>query len=345
MTTFPKAHWLVVSVAAVLMTYQTLGAANSAVLGPSGHQLQSIPPELSLRIQPVQDVVQADSPVKVAFAATNSTDHLIQYSCWVVIPCGLEVHDQTGNEPPETQLHRRFGVAESPNVAVEELIMGTPGGSALQPGETKTYVIDIDGWYDLSQPGAYTVQVVQIGFNGEILLKSNLITVKVAPAATTQPAPTAGTPSSPPPFTLEIRMDSKPGFPVGLTVRTTNTSHQRIRLRTDKVTTEHVGSIYKVEVHDNTGAFPPDTDFGRLAKNRDLSPPPPLSPITPPGDGLSLSLKPGETWADSIMLNKVYALNKPGQYNIQVRRWDDQTQTWVESNTVTVTVDGLGRVQ
>jgi hypothetical protein len=45
------------------------------------------------------------------------------------------------------------------------------------------------------------------------------------------------------------------------------------------------------------------------------------------------------------MLNTVYTLNKPGQDTIQARRWDDETKTWVESNTVTVTLDQYGRVQ
>jgi hypothetical protein len=60
---------------------------------------------------------------------------------------------------------------------------------------------------------------------------------------------------------------------------------------------------------------------------------------------VSLSLKPGEDWVDSIMLNKVYTLNKSGQYTIQVRRWDDETKAWVKSNIVTVTLDQAGRVE
>jgi hypothetical protein len=39
-----------------------------------------------------------------------------------------------------------------------------------------------------------------------------------------------------------------------------------------------------------------------------------------------------------IALNDFYDLSAPGQYTIQVRRWDDETKTWVKSNTLTVTV-------
>jgi hypothetical protein len=39
-----------------------------------------------------------------------------------------------------------------------------------------------------------------------------------------------------------------------------------------------------------------------------------------------------------ISVSDLYDLSKPGQYTIQVRRWDDETKTWVKSNTLTVTV-------
>jgi hypothetical protein len=38
------------------------------------------------------------------------------------------------------------------------------------------------------------------------------------------------------------------------------------------------------------------------------------------------------------MLNELFDLNKPGQYTIQVRRFDPATGTMVASNTVTLTI-------
>ena len=51
-----------------------------------------------------------------------------------------------------------------------------------------------------------------------------------------------------------------------------------------------------------------------------------------------MRLLPGESWRDLILMKNLYDLSQPGQYTIQVRRWDDETKTWVKSNTLTVTV-------
>jgi hypothetical protein len=47
---------------------------------------------------------------------------------------------------------------------------------------------------------------------------------------------------------------------------------------------------------------------------------------------------PAEERTQIIVVNDLYDLRQPGQYTIQVRRWDDETKTWVKSNTITVTV-------
>ena len=46
----------------------------------------------------------------------------------------------------------------------------------------------------------------------------------------------------------------------------------------------------------------------------------------------------GEERTQVVSVSDLYDLSKPGQYTIQVRRWDDDTKTWVKSNTITVTV-------
>jgi hypothetical protein len=341
-----KSSLPIAALAPLLVVCQPLQVAHAIPLPASSQQSQATEANLALTLSAVQDVVEGGSPVKVAFAARNITDQMVQYSCWILIPCGLEVRDANGNEPPDTKLHRRFRVSKSPNVSVEEIPMGIPGLGVLKPGEVKTYVIDVDGWYDFSQPGMYTIQVVRTTEKGETWLKSNSITVEVGPSAATQPRPsTTETPASQPPFSLTIKMDSNPGYPVGLTIKTINTSGHRILLRTEKASKEHAGSIYKIDLSDSTGTSPPETEYGRLTRNREHTALFPLASSTPRGGGVSLSLKPGEGWADSIMLNTVYTLNQSGLYTIQVRRWDDETQTWVKSNIITVTIDQYGRVR
>jgi hypothetical protein len=346
MRTSFRSSLVIIALAVLFVVFVPKGVQPSLQFAASGQQSPSTQPELSLSLRPVQDVVQSGSPVNIEFTSTNVTDHLIQYSCWIVIPCALEVRDQDGNEPPETELHRRFEVNDSPNVAVEEIPVLVPGLGVLRPGEAKTNVIDVDGWCDFSKPGTYTMQVVRRHADGATALESNQVTIKVVQSKGIKAAaPAAGASTSQPPFGLSIRLDSKPGFPVGFTVRTTNTSDHRILLRTLTATQEHAGYIYKIDVRDNDGVAPYDTQYGLLAHNQDLSAPPALSTSAPRGDGQALSLKPGETWADCIMPRTVFALNKPGPYTIQVRRWDDETKTWVGSNIVTVTLDQEGRVQ
>ncbi len=50
------------------------------------------------------------------------------------------------------------------------------------------------------------------------------------------------------------------------------------------------------------------------------------------------SVKPRETLADVIQLDKLYDLSKPDKYAIQVERIDDDTKAIVKSNKLTVTV-------
>ena len=42
-----------------------------------------------------------------------------------------------------------------------------------------------------------------------------------------------------------------------------------------------------------------------------------------------VSLKPGQDWRNTLRVSNLYDLSTPGQYTIQVRRWDDETKTWV----------------
>jgi hypothetical protein len=324
-----------------------LGSAGMLLIGlcapPSASCQQSAPtaPDLSLALTAPNDVLRGGSPVEVNFVVKNITDHNVEYSCFVLIPCGLQVHDANGDEPPDAQLHRRFrpGLARSPNISPQEIPMGRLGVGVLKPGEVQTNVIDVDKWYDLSRPGIYTVQVIRATKAGEVWQRSNAITIQVVPAEASRTAPAPG-----PPFSLIVRTYGKystvtsrePGF--GLLVDTKNTSAHRITLATQKPDQEQVGPVYKIDVLDSAGASAPEKDAGRLAKIRDQSPPFAGQEAAQRHGEEALSLKPGEEWWDAISVSQFYDLSKPGQYTIQLRRWDDETKTWVKSNTITLTV-------
>jgi hypothetical protein len=222
--------------------------------------------------------------------------------------------------------------------------MGSNVLCTLKPGESVTDVVDVGTLYDLSTPGVYTIRAGRTDGQIKTFVQSSPITIKVVPAESAQPIPsTAGAPALQPSFAPTIQLEGNatsssqdPRF--GFAIITKNISDHRVVIRAEKGGKEQAGSVYKVDVHDRNRTSPPEKEFGRLAKIRDDSPPAAVSASTPRQAGEALSLKPGEEWWDSIMLHGFYDLHKPGQYTIQVRRWDDETKTWVKSNVLTVTV-------
>jgi hypothetical protein len=51
-----------------------------------------------------------------------------------------------------------------------------------------------------------------------------------------------------------------------------------------------------------------------------------------------MTLLPGKTITEEIIVNKLFDLSTPGTYTVQVRRMDNETKTLVISNTIKVTV-------
>lgn len=209
----------------------------------------------------------------------------------------------------------------------------------LKPGESSTQMIDLGAWYDFSEAATYTVQVRRVEHGGAVAT-SNPITITVLPPENASSAVTQ-TAASEPPFSLTLwvspRAVSFPAGSVSVDVITKDTSDHKIFLRTESPSREQAGPIYKFDVQDTSGAAAPQTDLGSSSGIHGATPPTPAL-ATPRGPGEALRLLPGEDWRDSVRLGKLYRFHGPGQYTIQARRWDDETQTWVKSNTVTLTV-------
>jgi len=215
------------------------------------------------------------------------------------------------------------------------------GFLSVKPGGLLSDTIDIGTWYEFTEPGTYTVSVRRRAWRAQEDVTSNAITITIVPAqGHSQAAVPEELVGSQPPFSLELwvspRVVTFPAGGVAFEVVTENTSKHKIFLATELPAKEQSGSVYKVDVHDSAGATPPASEFGRLT---DISGDAPPAPRTGPRQaGECLRLLPGEKWYDTIHLGAVYNLTKPGQYTVQARRWDDETKTWVKSNTITVTV-------
>jgi hypothetical protein len=293
------------------------------------------------------NVVQAGAPVKVKVVTTNTSNQQIDFyvnpasdrAGWVF---KVDVTDENGNAPPDTRLGRVFKYNEkkSPDSGVGTFLVGKGAFISLQPGESVTDVTDVSTLYDFSVPGKYSIQVQRFTDN-DVLVKANTVSVTITPGSAAQSTSPATAAFNSPPFSLTITTPTgetvKAGSPMGLLVVTTNTSGRNILLWAERADREQAGSGYQIDVR-RTNGTPPDTDFGQRAKARTDVPRDATSAQFVDQSGEKFVLKPGESWTDTILVNDLYDLRQPGDYTIQVERFDPATSTMVKSNTITVTV-------
>jgi hypothetical protein len=319
---FLLAHWLV------------------AVVGAAGAQAaqapQNLPLELSVTIRPVKDTVQAGSAVEVETTFKNESDHPIPYG----VSDGrdytrFDVRDSAGNQPL-TPFGRAVLLGEG--LGPDDFPPTSAEAGVLEPHESTTLKQRISAKvFDLTEPGSYSIQLREPWRHQSIIL-SNTITVKVVQGATPYVAPVPQ-----PPISVTIQAVGGAsvitGRKVAIKVITKNISNHWLNEQTaeDK---RDLQRFFRVDVQDGQGATPPETDFGQRVGNRGDAPFNPWSSRATPGRGSTIgpSYGLGEERTQVIAVNDLYDLSKPGQYTIQVRRWDDETKTWVKSNTITVTV-------
>jgi hypothetical protein len=94
----------------------------------------------------------------------------------------INVKDESGNVPPDGKFKRDLKGLENP----ADLSRDTPTHFGiyfltLKPGETVTDPLDISRMYDMTRPGKYTIQLERREEVRYTIVKSNVITVTVAP--------------------------------------------------------------------------------------------------------------------------------------------------------------------
>jgi hypothetical protein len=143
------------------------------------------------------------------------------------------------------------------------------------------------------------------------------------------------------PFSLAITAvepQVKAGAEVLIDVSMENKSDQPIMVYRENVV-DQGGWIYKATASDETGAKAPETKFAKRLR----------APETPeevaeartsamPRDGGYVPLSSGQAIKDRINVNKLRDLSHPGKYKIQVEEYDNETERYVKSNIITVTV-------
>ncbi len=142
-------------------------------------------PAISLTISAAQQTLKAGTVLNVKAALVNNSDQNI--SLWwgsgEGVPYSVEVRRiQDQKLASET----RPGLIRNHHIALSELTpqeLNRSGASfTLKPGESSNEDFDVSKYYDLTAPGAYTVQLItpQIPeIKGEF--KSNVVTINATP--------------------------------------------------------------------------------------------------------------------------------------------------------------------
>ena len=133
-------------------------------------------PPFAIVISAENTTVRIGSPVTIMLQLTNNSNHDMNPGWWG--QDNLGVMDQTD----------RFDVRDGRGDALLKKkrdpgfpIMGNGPTTMMTPGQTRSYAQDFNRWYDLSQPGEYSIQASRpFSENGKKgVVKSNKITITV----------------------------------------------------------------------------------------------------------------------------------------------------------------------
>jgi hypothetical protein len=296
---------------AIIVVFLSTLSATHAAKAQTGRAEQA---PLSLSIRAVQPIVRAGSPVMVEVIMKNISDHGIPdfRGSRLYYPRGLalDVLDRSGASPPETKLGERL--KRGADLPVRTVF----DGPQHSPGESWEDLLYVSGPYDLSRPGEYTISVRQ-RLTSTLVVDSNTITVTVLDAPTFDQK-FAQTGAS---FLLTITTMNdtvKPGADIVLRTYISNLTGHEIKFDAAKM---------PIAVYDSHGNLAPWTGGPEWRRIMDT------------GNGLTGGAEAyGTTGNDFCHLDKLYDLSKPGKYTIQASRFDDESKTWVKSNTITLTV-------
>jgi hypothetical protein len=137
-----------------------------------------------------EQVLKFGSSVSLRIRKTNISNHEIIKYPETGGPFGdhFDIRDSTGNLVEWKKL-------DNSRIGGEARITGT-NDMVLQPGESKVDYAPLSSWFNLSQPGTYTIQVSSHISNdlASDVVKSNIITVTILPADSKPPEPGAGAP-------------------------------------------------------------------------------------------------------------------------------------------------------
>lgn len=91
----------------------------------------------------------------------------------------VQVRGEKGELAPETKWGRRVRTGKKDSGDPETVEVGSYHERYVQPGESYTDGIELDGQYELNQPGKYTAQIVDVDEKGNVIFESNKVTFTI----------------------------------------------------------------------------------------------------------------------------------------------------------------------
>jgi hypothetical protein len=288
-------------------------------------------PRFSIALSTPYSTVQAGYQVPVKVTVKNISKERIALRTWQEdteigagtgheFASGIEVRDTLGNPALRTKEGRDLDGETAFPAGIFTFVW-------LEPSETYEETRIVGKLYDLSRPGKYELQVALSDPKTSLVVRSNPVPVDVL-GSDGNPQPGQQSP-----FLLDIRplADSVRkgfGFKAGVDLAITNRSDHPIDF--------DIGfGINDVDVYDHDGNLAPLTETGRRYRG-------PLPRGDPPTHHLQTiqHLQPGETKSGGMInLDSLYDVTRPGRYTVQLRAFDGESKSIVESNWITITVD------
>jgi hypothetical protein len=148
------------------------------------------------------------------------------------------------------------------------------------------------------------------------------------------------TQSANPPFSLTLSAVQpivKAGSDVWVNVTLKNKSDHKISVYKEN-TDDQGGFVYQFNVSDDKGALVPETKFARRLNCHLTADELAKEPCVGLRSGGHIPVDPRGTMEDRMNVSRLHDLSQPGKYTIQVERYDDESKTFVKSNTITVIV-------
>jgi hypothetical protein len=144
-------------------------------------------PEVSLTVSVSQTTFKAGSEIAAKIVLWNKSTQAIPVAVdfypGAEADYRAEVLGSDGKPAPRTEYGRKFALGGF-NSSVGNAVLGPLGSKALfdEPdGDKITSTMVINKLFDLSKPGKYSVQVSREVGKANTLVKSNIITVTIAP--------------------------------------------------------------------------------------------------------------------------------------------------------------------